>query len=147
MAAFQIDQDSIREVYDDVRADNTETEWGVFMFEDKGKKLSVKGSGKGFDQFKDSFNEGDRGFGFCRINTGDEMSKRAKFVMVTWVGTSVSPLQRAKMSTDKSVVKQIIQSYAVDLQLEDPSEIDYDDFKRQVDKAGGANYGTGQKKH
>ena len=145
MSKIQIDEDAIREVYDDVRADNTETEWGVFMFQDNGKNLCVKGSGKDFEEFKDSFNEGERGFGFCRINTGDEMSKRAKFCMVTWVGKSVPPLQRAKMSTDKSLVKQIIQSYAVELQLEDPSEIVYDDFKRQVDKAGGANYGTGKK--
>ena len=41
--------------------------------------------------------------------TGDEMSKRSKFVMVTWVGPNVSVMKKAKMSTDKALMKDIIQ--------------------------------------
>ena len=37
------------------------------------------------------------------------MSKRSKFVMVTWVGSNVSVMKKAKMSTDKALVKDIIQ--------------------------------------
>ncbi len=37
------------------------------------------------------------------------MSKRAKFILVTWVGPSVSVMKKAKMSTDKALVKDIIQ--------------------------------------
>ena len=37
------------------------------------------------------------------------MSKRAKFVFVTWVGPSVSVMKKAKMSTDKALMKDIIQ--------------------------------------
>lgn len=48
-------------------------------------------------------------FGFVRITTGDAMSKRAKFTLITWVGESVSGLQRAKISTDKTLVKEIVQ--------------------------------------
>ena len=43
------------------------------------------------------------------LQTGDEMSKRAKFVFVTWVGPSVSVMKKAKMSTDKALMKDIIQ--------------------------------------
>ena len=43
------------------------------------------------------------------MQTGDEMSKRAKFVFVTWVGPSVSVMKKAKMSTDKALMKDIIQ--------------------------------------
>jgi hypothetical protein len=45
---------------------------------------------------------------FC-FQTGDEMSKRCKFVFVTWVGPSVSVMKKAKMSTDKALMKDIIQ--------------------------------------
>lgn len=48
-------------------------------------------------------------FGFVRITTGDAMSKRAKFTLITWIGENVSGLQRAKISTDKSLVKEIVQ--------------------------------------
>jgi hypothetical protein len=39
---------------------------------------------------------------------GDEMSKRQKFLFLTWVGPSVGVIKRAKMSTDKAMVKEII---------------------------------------
>ena len=45
------------------------------------------------------------------FQTGDEMSKRAKFVFVTWVGPSVSVMKKAKMSTDKALMKDIIQVF------------------------------------
>ena len=51
----------------------------------------------------------DRAFGFVRVITGDELSKRAKFVLITWCGANVGALKRARMSTDKSEVKKVIQ--------------------------------------
>ena len=50
----------------------------------------------------------ERQFGFVRVMMGDEMSKRAKFVLITWIGANVSALKRAKVSTDKTVVKAVI---------------------------------------
>ena len=43
------------------------------------------------------------------FQTGDEMSKRAKFIFVTWVGQDVSVMKKAKMSTDKALMKDVIQ--------------------------------------
>ena len=40
--------------------------------------------------------------------TGDEMSKRAKFAFITWIGNEVNPLKRAKISVDKAKVKESI---------------------------------------
>ena len=37
------------------------------------------------------------------------MSKRSRFALLTWVGSSVSVMKKAKMSTDKLLVKEIIQ--------------------------------------
>lgn len=48
-------------------------------------------------------------FGFVRITMGDAMSKRAKFTLITWIGESISGLQRAKISTDKAIVKEVVQ--------------------------------------
>jgi len=39
---------------------------------------------------------------------GDEMSKRRKFLFLTWIGPSVGVIQRAKMSTDKAIIKDVI---------------------------------------
>ena len=51
----------------------------------------------------------ERLFGFLRVTSGDELSKRAKFVFLTWIGDGVSALKRAKVSTDKASVKNLWQ--------------------------------------
>lgn len=48
-------------------------------------------------------------FGFVRFTTGDALSKRAKFTLITWIGERVGGLQRAKISTDKTLVKDVVQ--------------------------------------
>lgn len=47
-------------------------------------------------------------FFFCFYQTGDEMSKRTKFVLVTWVGRQVGVMDRAKVTNDKALVKGIV---------------------------------------
>lgn len=49
-----------------------------------------------------------RVYGYVRFETGDEMSRRAKFAFITWIGTAVSPLKKAKVSTDKAFLKEIM---------------------------------------
>lgn len=44
-----------------------------------------------------------------RFTTGDAMSKRSKFALITWIGEDVSGLQRAKTGTDKTLVKEVVQ--------------------------------------
>ena len=58
--------------------------------------------------YKIFVSDDERAFAYVRVYTGDELSKRAKFALLTWIGTSVGALKRAKTSTDKSFVKQVI---------------------------------------
>ncbi|KAF5291924.1 hypothetical protein FQA39_LY14156 [Lamprigera yunnana] len=139
--ATSLDKEAIREAYEDVRADHSETQWAVFKFD--GQRIVCFEKGDEFDKFKENFGENERAFGYIRVQTGDEMSKRQKFLFVTWVGPFVNVIQRAKMSTDKSMIKDIIKNFAVELQLETLLEFDLEYFKEALNKAGGANYGTG----
>lgn len=136
-----LDRDTIRAAYEDVRSDNSPTEWAVFKFE--GARIICSARGSDFSEFRTQFSDDDRAFGYLRMQMGDEMSKRKKFMFVTWVGPNVSVINRAKMSTDKAIIKDIISNFAVELQLENQAEIDIDQFKEALNRAGGANYGTG----
>ena len=49
----------------------------------------------------------ERIYAYVRFETGDEMSRRAKFAFITWIGPSVSVLRKAKVSTDKAFVKAV----------------------------------------
>lgn len=51
-------------------------------------------------------------FAFVRFTTGDALSKRSKFALITWIGENVSGLQRAKTGTDKTLVKEVVQVMA-----------------------------------
>lgn len=136
-----LDIDTIRAAYEDVRADNSGTKWAIFKFE--GAQIQCAASGDDFDEFRTHFTDDDRAFAYIRLQTGDEMSKRQKFVLITFIGPSVSVINRAKMSIDKSIIKSVISNFAIELQLESQSELDLSHFQEELKKAGGANYGTG----
>lgn len=57
--------------------------------------------------------------------TGDELSKRSKFVLISWCGNEVGGLKRARLGTDKSELKQLIK---VGLAVDDT------EFSREVVK-------------
>lgn len=136
-----LDRDTIRAAYNDVRSDGSDTDWAVFKFE--GSRIVCSATGTEFDNFRQQFGDDERAFGYIRMQTGDEMSKRQKFLFLTWVGPGVGVIKRAKMSTDKAIVKDVIVNFAVELQLESQSEFDLAHFREQLARAGGANYGTG----
>lgn len=138
-----IDKNAIRDAYEDVRDDKTPDNWAVFKYE--GNQVILAAKGQSFEDFKSQFNEDDRAFAYLRLMTGDEMSKRAKFLMLTWVGSSVSPIKKAKMSTDKALVKEVVKNFAVELMVESEGELDEKVFITELTKAGGANYGTGSR--
>lgn len=139
--ATSLDKDAIREAYEDVRSDLTDTEWAVFKFD--GPQIVCSAKGTCFDEFKDQFTDNERAFGYIRIQMGDEMSKRKKFLFLTWIGPDVGVIQRAKMSTDKAIIKDVLNNFAVELQAGSEADLDIEMFRDALNRAGGANYGTG----
>jgi len=136
-----IDRQSVREAYNDVRNDLSDSNWAVFQFE--GNLICSKAVGIDFADFCGLFSDDERAFGFIRIQSGDEMSKRTKFLFVTWLGPNVGTMKRARLSSDKALIKEIIMNFAVELQVESLDELNYEFFRQAVHRAGGANYGTG----
>uniref|UniRef100_A0A1W7RAM9 Coactosin-like protein n=1 Tax=Hadrurus spadix TaxID=141984 RepID=A0A1W7RAM9_9SCOR len=139
--ATAVDKDALYIAYEDVRSDLSKTMWALFKYE--GTRIIHDSSGEDLSDVALKLTDDDRAFIFVRVATGDEMSKRTKFVFLTWIGPNVSPLKRARVSTDKALVKQIVQNFAVELQLETADDITTDYLQKEVKKAGGANYGTG----
>jgi len=141
MAQTQVDRSGVADAYEEVRDDKSPVTWLVLKYE--GPQIVVSAKGEDFGEFKSHFTEEERAFAYLRIQTGDEMSKRSKFLMLTWVPEGVSPIKKAKMSTDKALVKEILVNFAVELTAESLGELDMEAFVGEVIKAGGANYGTG----
>jgi hypothetical protein len=136
-----IDKEQIQNAYEDVRNDSTDTAWLILNYE--GQKIVLQSTGSDFDEFKSSFSDDQRLYGFLRLDTGDELSKRVKFVLITWVGSNVGALQRAKMSIDKTTVKTVLANFAIEVLATDHDQLERDSLIEDLQKAGGANYGTG----
>jgi hypothetical protein len=105
----------------------------VFNYE--GNRIVTKSIGTDFEEFRANFSgkntanikpirnnnhvftlleEEERVFGYLRMFTGDELSRRAKFVLLTWSGNGVNAIKRARMSIDKGLLKEAINvSYAL----------------------------------
>jgi len=142
--ATTVDKEKVLAAYTDVMSDQkADINWAFFNYTDS--TIGVKATGKEFSDFKTHFTPDDRGFGYIKITTGDELSKRSKFVFCTWIGPNVSVMKKAKMGTDKAFVKEVIQNISVELQPESLSEVDASYFETECRKAGGANYGTGKR--
>jgi len=140
----EMQKEDIAEAYEDVRNDATETTWALLSYDEN--TIVLAGTGSDFEEFKSRFNDDERLFGFLRMTTGEEpnfKSKRAKFVLITWIGANVSALKRAKVSTDKTFVKAVLQNFAVEIQTSDIHDLNEDHIRSALVKAGGANYGMG----
>ncbi|XP_048371560.1 coactosin-like protein [Sphaerodactylus townsendi] len=136
--ATKIDKEACREAYNLVRDDSTDVNWVSFKYD--GVTIVPGHSGVDYEEFTRECTDDIRLFGFVRFTTGDAMSKRVKFALITWIGESVSGLQRAKTGTDKTLVKEVVQNFAKEFVISDHKELDEDYIKSELKKAGGANY-------
>jgi len=143
-----VDEDAVMAGYNDVRDDESETKFLMLTYQDDNSKISVHKSGSDYSEVLTELGgeEGAslRAYIYLRVVTGDEMSKRHKFVLLTWCGPSVAPLKKAKMSLEKSQVKSLMKNYAVEIQTSELEDMALDNVIERVRKSGGANYGPGK---
>lgn len=135
------DRDQVSDAYEDVRNDSTSTSWVLLCYEEK--NIKFHSSGEDYNQLLSQLTDDERMFGYVRMEVGDEMSKRAKFALITWVGSGVSAMKKAKLSTDKALVKNIFKSFAIEVMTDEMVDLSEESLKLNIKKAGGANYGVG----
>ncbi|KXJ18508.1 coactosin-like protein [Exaiptasia diaphana] len=138
-----VDRDGLFSAYEAVRDDKTEEEWALFGYDDSNTVVHLK-SGSQYDDFLTELKDEERCYAYLRIQSGDELSKRAKFVFVAWIGENVSGMKKAKVGTDKSSVKAVLKNFAIEISTGEKHELELEEVRAAVRKAGGANYGTGQ---
>ncbi|XP_046842616.1 coactosin-like protein [Xenia sp. Carnegie-2017] len=129
-----IDFDAIRAAYEDVRNDDSPTVWAAFKYE--GKRIVYAGHGNNYDGFLRFCTDDARIYAYVRVETGDEMSRRAKFAFITWIGPGVSPLKKAKVSTDKAFVKEACPNYDKEILADERPEIAQRKVKAALELAG-----------
>jgi hypothetical protein len=133
---------AIREAYEEVRRDDNETNWMLITYaegSDKVWKLVDKGIG-GLEELKDRLSDEFRGFGYLRCVTGDELSKRSKFVFITYCGEKVRLIHRTKLTVHKADVLRVIDQVSISVDASTLDELTEEDIMARLNKAGGAHY-------
>eukprot|EP00041_Stephanoeca_diplocostata_P005916 m.71091 g.71091 ORF g.71091 m.71091 type:complete len:143 (+) comp16074_c0_seq1:38-466(+) len=137
------DKEAMFDICADVRDDATETSWATFVYDKKAKNIIAHATGTSYESLLGNFTDDLLLYAYVRLETGDELSKRAKFALITWLGNNVSGITKAQAVTKKGFVHQITKTFAAEIECDCEAEVEYNTILEQVKKAGGANYGTG----
>merc|ERR1712137_262622 len=135
-----------QEHYDAIRSDSNSENWAFFAYDYASKKcVGCSGSGSGdINEFFDHVKGQNGGYGFCRVETGDEESRRAKFFLLAWVpeeGPNKLPIMvKGNMSVHKASFKEIFRDFNSEFTFSTAEDLNADAVVATIVKAGGANY-------
>jgi hypothetical protein len=131
----------IREVDDRVRNDVTDTNWFLITFEEgnnKKKKWAFVGKdSSGIEEFKSNIGAEFLDFGYFRVTSGDEFSKRAKFVFIKSLTKGLKMTLRAQLSVTCGDVEKVIKQVNVAVEAETLDELSEVDILDRASKTGG----------
>jgi hypothetical protein len=133
----------ISQAYEDVRSDKSETTWLVLKYASAtSDNLTLADTGTGeIAEMCETLGDDEAAYAYIRMKLGnDEYSERVKFAFVVWAGPSTRVMRKAKMSFQSGQVKQVIRTYAVEIQTSDKKELEASAVEMKLRKAMGANY-------
>jgi len=97
----------------DVRSNDSPTNWVLFTYAEGAKNTVTfvgKGSG-GFEELKSHLNESKMFYGLVRVQDVVDQSVTVKFVFICWCGEKVPFMQKAKMTTHKGSIVNLVGQY------------------------------------
>ncbi|KAI4747390.1 actin depolymerizing protein [Aureobasidium sp. EXF-12298] len=125
----------IATAYEDVRSDKSATTWMVLKYiSGTSDALKLDSTGEGdIAEMVEHLGDDEAAYAFVRMTVGnDELSQRVKFVFVSWCG-------KAKMTTQIGQVKQVLRSYAIEIQTDSKTDLKEAEVTMKLRKAMGAN--------
>ncbi|KAH9869786.1 hypothetical protein IAQ61_006999 [Plenodomus lingam] len=142
-AADILSDPDINQAYEDVRSDKSETTWLILKYASAtSDNLTLACTGTGdIAEMTESLADDEAAYAYVRMKLGnDEYSERVKFAFVVWQGVNTKVMRKAKMSFQSGQVKQVIRTYAVEIQTSDKKELEAEAVTLKLRKAMGANY-------
>jgi hypothetical protein len=118
--------------------------WILFGFENNTNKLYVVASGSGgIEELKSKLDESQVQFAAFRVvgvdNRETTVSRRPKFIYISYVGPKVGVLKKARVSVMKPDLARFFQSSALNLEISDASELTKYDVSKRLLASGGAH--------
>ncbi|KAF9051579.1 ADF-like domain-containing protein [Panaeolus papilionaceus] len=136
------DQD-ILDAYQEVRNDKSETNWLLLDYEsERSDKLKLTRTGTGgLDELTDNLDESKASYAYVRVSySNDKESKREKFILVIWIGSSCKVMRKAKISVHSADVKNVLRVYSIEVAAREKDDLKEGPIVVRLRKAGGASY-------
>ena len=143
MSGFDLSDPAIAQAVHDVIDDkNEEIEYVILTAQTQPNKIVVEAQGKGgLEDIKPQLKDDSLQFVYYRTISGDEESKRVRFVFICWAPDGITkPKIRAMMSILKADVKTVITNYSIELHATSVDDLNEEDIMTKIKKAGGADY-------
>ena len=137
---FQNDS-AIQQAWDDIRKDDSGVNWLLVGYDDNdAKKIKLTGSGSGgLAELKSNLDDNQVLYGVFKVIGVDQDSRRTKLVFVTWIGSGLSPLKRARTSTHKSAFTQFFNGFHVEIYASTQDDLTEEDIISRLNASTGAH--------
>ena len=142
MTTQAADLKKITDARDYVRDTENETQVWALISVTSDFKLKLARKGKEYSELMQYLLDADMSFAYVKIIMGDEVSRREKFVLISWVGSQVSSVKRGRMMVPRNEIDTIFDQRAKVIEPSDVSDLDIAKVKEVLVKAGGADYGA-----
>jgi len=138
-----VSNQEIKEAYEDVRSDKSETTWLMIGYESARSntlRLTATGSGD-LTELKDHVRDDEASFAYVRVSyANDKESTREKFIFVVWIGPDCGIMRKAKVSVHTGDVKRVLPAFSIEVSAREKEDLNQDHIVLRLRKAGGASY-------
>jgi len=137
---------ALAESWKNMSEQKSENNWCLFVLKDKVLSVAGQGSG-GYTELCALFDQSHIMFGCLKVIGKDNRktleAHRPKYVFFTFIGDSVSVLQRAKVSVQRGFAEKIFNGYSTRLDISgDLSNFTREIIAKELLKCGGAHMPT-----
>jgi len=135
----------IKDAFALVKDDKSDTNYCICNADGKGNITLYKTGTGNVAELAGDLSDDSVSFVLLRMMSGDQESRRVKFVFIVWVGPKVGALTRGKATGLKAEIVPVIGQFHIEVRAgEDKSkELNEETLSKKLKAAGGADYDTG----
>ncbi|KAF8183161.1 actin depolymerizing protein [Pholiota molesta] len=138
-----VNDPAIKEAYEEVRNDKSETNWLLLDYEsDRSDKLTLTQTGTGgLAELTEVLDDARASYAYVRVSySNDKESTREKFILVVWIGRDCKVMRKAKISVHSADVKNVLRVFSIEVPAREKDDLKEDPIIVRLRKAGGASY-------
>lgn len=142
-ARLDLSEEEMKPIIADVRNDATNTNYMILTYESKNKIVCKKTGAGDIDALHSDLSDDEVQYVLFRFISGDQESKRTKFIFLCFIGPNVGGLTKGRVAAHKPDVLRLLGQSHVQVSSDDRDDFSATAIADKIKKASGANYDLG----